>query len=449
MVKRSFAVVCSLFVFALMLGGCGPKPQEPMGSKPIKVMYYSEDYFNQEYGELFATKFPDLEVEVVDFEDLDYSSGDATKAEMDFIAREQPDVLLLEAEQYEKYIGEGLLMELDPFIQKDDYDLQSVYPTVLELLKEKGQGKIYGLSPRFYGTAVFYNQALFERYGIELPREKMTWAELLDLAKRFPLKDGDGKRIYGFGLRDGAAVDVLADRMASTEGLTTVNPNQKKVVIASDAWKTILQQAVDACASGSVYTGNTATEGAGQDGAESDPFIQGNMAMTVEDLYLLYDLKRANNRNPAYRAFPLGVVAGPVDPRSRDSSNDIRLKEIFAIRNGSPNADAAWEFIKYVSGDEYAKVKGKSMDGNILARMGHYQEGDIDLNAFYSLRPVVTSSAAADDTPAEFYSAFQELMQRELQGVVEKRTSLEAALQKLQSEGQFMLEQSYKKSSRK
>ncbi|GIO84696.1 hypothetical protein J25TS5_16280 [Paenibacillus faecis] len=62
---------------------------------------------------------------------------------------------------------------------------------------------------------------------------------------------------------------------------------------------------------------------------------------------------------------------------------------------------------------------------------------------------MVTSSAAADDTPAEFYSAFQELMQRELQGVVEKRTSLEAALQKLQSEGQFMVEQSYKKSSRK
>lgn len=40
-------------------------------------------------------------------------------------------------------------------------------------------------------------------------------------------------------------------------------------------------------------------------------------------------------------------------------------------------------------------------------------------------------------------------MQRELQGVVEKRTSLEAALQKLQSEGQFMVEQSYKKFSRK
>ncbi|WP_334073507.1 MULTISPECIES: ABC transporter substrate-binding protein [Paenibacillus] len=236
---------------------------------------------------------------------------------MDFIEREQPDVLLLEAEQYEKYIGKGLLMELDPLIQRDHYDLQSVYPTITELLQEKGQGKMYGLSPRFYGTAVFYNQALFEQNGIALPREKMTWDELLELAGRFPLKNNDGKRIYGFGLRDGATVDALADRMASTEGLTTVNPNQKKVVIASDAWKQIMRLAVDACGSGHVYSKSAATGKPGQAESETDPFIQGNMAMTVDDLYLLNDLKRAKNRDPKSSAFPLGVVAGPVDPRTR------------------------------------------------------------------------------------------------------------------------------------
>ncbi len=85
------------------------------------------------------------------------------------------------------------------------------------------------------------------------------------------------------------------------------------------------------------------------------------------------------------------------------------------------------------------------MDGNILARMGHYEQGEIDLDAFYALRPLVTSSVTADDTPAEFYAGFQELMQKELQSVLETKISLEEALQKLQSEGQFMLNQSYKK----
>lgn len=112
---------------------------------------------------------------------IDYASeDDVDKAEIEFIKREQPDVLLLEAEQYERYIEEGLLMELDTFIHKDNYDLQSIYPAIIELLQEKGNGKIYGLSPRFYETAVFYNKTLFEKYGITPPQDKMTWAELIE-----------------------------------------------------------------------------------------------------------------------------------------------------------------------------------------------------------------------------------------------------------------------------
>ena len=437
-----------LIIFALLLGGCAGSPQAaPNKPKSLKVMYYSEEYFNQQYGDVFRAKYPDIEIEVLDYSHIDYASeDDVDKAEIEFIKREQPDVLLLEAEQYERYIEEGLLMELDTFIHKDNYDLQSIYPAIIELLQEKGNGKIYGLSPRFYETAVFYNKTLFEKYGITPPQDKMTWAELIELAKRFPQYDSNGGKLYGFGLKDGLSFDILADRIALTQGLRVVNSKDMKVTINSDAWREVLQLALDACASKNVYippdeqTGSTY-----RDYLMNDPFINGSMAMTVDDLLLLQDLENAQGRNRDYAAFSLGAAAGPVDSHARDLSNDIQLKEIWSIRNGSPNAETAWEFIKYVNSDDYARVKGKTMDGFILSRIGHYEDLGIDLNAFYSLRPNIANHSMEDNIPDKFYPSFEELMQRELQKVAENQVSLDEAIKQIQTAGQFILDDLLKK----
>ncbi|MDG0873339.1 extracellular solute-binding protein [Paenibacillus thiaminolyticus] len=47
---------------------------------------------------------------------------------------------------------------------------------------------MYGLSPTFVSSAVYYNKDLFEQYGVTPPQDKMTWEQLLDLAARFPVE---------------------------------------------------------------------------------------------------------------------------------------------------------------------------------------------------------------------------------------------------------------------
>ncbi|RRJ64223.1 hypothetical protein EHV15_15810 [Paenibacillus oralis] len=97
-----------------------------------------------------------------------------------------------------------------------------------------------------------------------------------------------------------------------------------------------------------------------------------------------------------------------------------------------------------MNSDDYARVKGMSLDGNILSRMGHYGELGIDLNSFYSLRPNIANHSLEENIPREFYSLFEELLQRELQRVMEKQVSLDEAIKQIQTEGQFILNDALK-----
>lgn len=71
--------VLLLTVVALMSGCLGEKPvleQLEEGKGKIKVVSYNEDYFYNEYGNYFNIKYPDIEFEVVSYQELDANNQD-------------------------------------------------------------------------------------------------------------------------------------------------------------------------------------------------------------------------------------------------------------------------------------------------------------------------------------------------------------------------------------
>jgi multiple sugar transport system substrate-binding protein len=91
----------------------------------------------------------------------------------------------------------GELEPLDPYIQRDRFDLSDFYPRLLELFAWRGT--YYGL-PRDNDTKViYYNKALFAEAGIEPPKSGWTWADLRSLAARLTKRDASGRPLqYGF-----------------------------------------------------------------------------------------------------------------------------------------------------------------------------------------------------------------------------------------------------------
>ncbi|WP_256760687.1 hypothetical protein [Cohnella sp. WQ 127256] len=112
----------------------------------IKVMFWDSNYFFSEYGNLFATQFSNVEIEVANMQSI-YNDSTTTpdKAMAKFIEENKPDVLMLQGDQYEKYAQEGKLFALDSVIEQDEFNMDGIHPAIIKLLREQGNGKLYGL----------------------------------------------------------------------------------------------------------------------------------------------------------------------------------------------------------------------------------------------------------------------------------------------------------------
>lgn len=449
--KLTLTAMASLMV---IVAGCSAGPaKESETQRSLKVMFYDESYFFQQYGDLFAMKYPNTEIEVISTQSI-YSGNngevmDYNKAVRDFIDKEQPDVVMVGTDNYDKLANDGKLMELDTLIERDKYDTETIYPALLEILKEKGGGKLYGLSPTFGGSAVFYNADLFKKHGVELPHDGMSWQDILDLARRFPTDGDDKTRIYGYGTNYGMSLSMLAQSISSAEGLTAVNPGTKKVTLNTDSWKKVYKLALDAIDSKTVYNPKDGgfMGGSMEEYYQSQLFLMGRMAITTGDPYILQNLKEVKNSLKDYKPFELGMVSGPVDPADPETTRSVYLYDVFGIRAGSPNADAAWDFIKFINGEDFAKIKSRTMNNGLLSRMGYNKEFDgHSLDVFYKLKPKVSADmySRTDEIPVEFYSQFQQIQDRELALVQEKKKSLDEALQTMEQESQVALDKAIK-----
>lgn len=451
MKKALFFVICLVLV-----AGCTSNPgaKEPE-QQSLRVMFWDENYFFQQYGDLFTMEHPNIEIEVVSTNNIYRDmgpDGDYEKAFKEFIEKEQPDVLMVSIDQMETFVAEGRIRELDTLIERDKYDISTIYPALIELLKERGDNKIYGLTPNFYGSAILYNADLFAKHGVELPRDGMSWYDIIELAKQFPT-DGDEKtRIYGFGNSWGMDMSQLASMISSDEGIEQIDTNTMKLTVNTDSWKRIYQTAIDAVKADVFYNpGEDGFRGGSmEEYYQSQPFVVGRAAMTTGDAYVLRNLKEAAEALKDYKPFEVGIVAGPAASTEPDKSRSISMSEVFSISANSPNTEAAWEFIKFVNGDQFAKIKSRSLNNGLLSRMGYTTEyNGVSLEAFYKLKPLPVDYSGYRKIPGTFFEKFQPLLESELKAVENNTKSLDEALAKIEAEGQVALDQAVKEQEEK
>ncbi|MBA9086807.1 multiple sugar transport system substrate-binding protein [Fontibacillus solani] len=454
MKSRMLHKVLMLVVCCLLVAGCTTsksKTEKQANIKSsIKVMFFDQGYFFQQYGDLFTVNFPNIDIQVVSTQSL-YNQGGGTdynKAMQELIDKEQPDVLMLNTDTYEKYAADGKVQELDSLINRDKYNIENIYPALIELLKEKGAGKLYGLSPSFSSNAVYYNADLFKKYGVEIPHDSMTWQEIFDLAKRFPTEGDEDTRIYGYAAQYNMSLNNMVQTIAKTQGLNDINLDTLKVTVNTESWKKVYQLALDAMESKIIYNPKP-SDGAimMEDYFKQQLFIMGRAAITTSGSYMLQSMQQAKTAIPEYKPFELGIVTGPVDSAEPDATRDIYFNEIFAINAKSPNVDAAWEFIKFINGEDYAKVKSKTMNNGLLSRMGYSTEFDgISLDVFYKLKPKLDQKyyTRAEKIPTNFYEQYNPIVEREIGLVQEKKKSLDDALKTIEEEGQVVLDKAIK-----
>ncbi|MGG0813467.1 extracellular solute-binding protein [Paenibacillus alvei] len=467
---KKWKICIVLLTMISLISGCFGERSElaPLkdGKGKIRVVYKSEDAFYQDYGNFFKMMSPDIDVEVISQEEMfggadKEESFDWNEEKKKLLDKYKPDVLFLNESMFETFAQEGRLYDIEPAISQDQYKLDGFMPGLIDRLRAKGNGKLYGLTPSFETNVIYYNRNLFKKYQIEPPNGKMTWKELLDLAERFASVESGKKQVFGLYQTKGPA-SLMYD-IAAASGLKLVDEKSSKLLIDSDGWKEAMKMTADAVRNHAAYAPPPMEEGEQLDGYDNSDFEKhrdylkqysrsnelfyiGQAAMTIQAPWFASFLRDI----PYYSKTPeidWGIAAAPVNPAKPDESAYVKLSEIYAISADSPNKRAAWEFVKFVNGPEMAQVAGKAMNDTLPTRSDYFKDfRGRETDAFYLLKPMQASGVSDKKSiPAGFHSEFDVLLSDVLKSLIDQEKTLDEAVAELQLKGQEMLDRSREK----
>jgi multiple sugar transport system substrate-binding protein len=361
-----------------------------------------------------------------------------------------PDIVMLEYAHLPELINENLLLSLDEMIMKEkDFNVENIVPTIIDGLRKPGNGTLYALAPMFYSSAVIYNKQHFLNKGVEFPTDNMTWQEMFDLARRVTVDD-DQYPVYGFSFTnyEGGMWNLYYNMNAYVLplGLSWIDVDTLQMTANTPKWQEVWTTFTD------LYKEKVFPQEPDYSQPRTGPFdwdlfLSGKAAMTVVPYSYLHQVVEANNqadRIENYEAIDWDVVTMPTHPEAPGVGSNVYYQGIFAINANAENIDDAWAFIKFIMGEDYARIKSKSTY-NLVARQDYIKPIDgVDYNhdAFLKLSPPDYS-----DWELELYQklpdywSIQSIGQQKMMDVVNNGKDVGLALQEWEAEGQMMIEQ--------
>lgn len=409
-----------------LLSGCnGTKKASSNEEQVVRigVLYGGSDdsWLRQQYTDIYEFTNKNVKIEIVpalDQSQYRYSDGTEPYVQPDYLesmknimtGSNPVDIVMADTSVLKQLINENMLKQLDPLIQEDKFDTSDFVPAVIDGLKEIGEGQLYALTPSFSSSALFYNKKMFLDAGVEPPTDNMTWDEVFDKARL--VAKGEGKdRVYGFSFNRYKGSDPFWDMQYSyVGGLKLKLYDDKAETMTVDSpqwarvWETISKLAQDKIIP---ETSNSYGEGEVWSAISSDLFLSGKVAMTISESNFVNEIADANNNASKIKNFtPIDweVVTVPSHPENPGVGGNIWYNNTFSINSSAPNAEGAWDFIKFVNGEEYAQLKSRSNTYEMVSRKSYIQPKQgltYNIQAFYLLKPFPPSNPKDDKLMTE------------------------------------------------
>ena len=329
MKKRIKLAMLGMTAVLFGLTACGNKQEAASKEGKTTIRFASWDTADdvdaqQKMVDKFNEEHPDIQV-VLEA----YGSDFDTKISASMGSGDAPDVMYMW--NYPAY-HEGL-EPLDSYIEKEGEEYKkNFYSTLWNYNSYDGQ--IYGLPVGFTTHCVYYNKDLFEKAGVEEPKDGWTWEDLEEKAKK--INEATGVKGFSFSMKpdpydyemylwsNGTA---YCDKEGKMEGYVDSDK-------ALETYKMFQDMEKDGYA--------VATEKSG-----SDEFESGQTAMFV---YGAWAVKK-------YTEAGVNFGLAKLPSFGTEKSASILSSSGVAIAKSSKNKEAAWEFVKYWTDEENNKSR--------------------------------------------------------------------------------------------
>ncbi|HVN55773.1 MAG TPA: sugar ABC transporter substrate-binding protein [Anaerolineaceae bacterium] len=110
-------------------------------------------------------------------------------------ANTPPDLFAMDAPLFLDYQSRGVLLNLQPYLDKNPDMLKGIYPQTLQAYKIADG--YYGLPRDFQTIVLFYNKDMFDAAKVAYPTADWTWEDLRAAAKKLTTTVND-KQQFGF-----------------------------------------------------------------------------------------------------------------------------------------------------------------------------------------------------------------------------------------------------------
>ncbi|MBZ5753594.1 ABC transporter substrate-binding protein [Metabacillus rhizolycopersici] len=263
----------------------------------------------------------------------------------------------------------GVVAFEDAFPQEElDAHFEGIPDTALQL--GVIQDKMYGMAFTFSTPILYVNGDIFEQAGLDPTVAPKSWEEMFKMAKQIKEKTG----IYGLALSPSNSTGWVSDSILYSGGSEILNEDKTAVVFDNknaistlETWKQF-------------YAENVAIGGTDTDAVQA--FLSGNAAMHLQSTSLYSGFKST----AASAGWDLYGYAMP--GFKGEESIPTNSGSAIAVRPDSEQkAQAIWEFVKYITGDEgYTTI---TKDIGYLPLRPYLAEDENYLKDFVDENPII------------------------------------------------------------
>lgn len=362
MKKLKLARLLASFVIfaasAFALAGCGSSSKNASGQSSGQVIHLRYMLWdpNEEVGykksiKQFEKAHPNIKVSIEQYAWGDYWH----KLLTEMAAGDAPDVFWDHIAYFPQLVSSGNLLNLSPYIKKDNVNLKAYYPQLVNQYKYKGN--YYGLPKDWDTIAIEYNKTMFKKMGIKMPK-KLTWnpqngGSFLKLAEKLTVdKNGKNATQPGFNPKNVKHYGFLSwnsdqegyDNFIAENGGKLINKKfGTKFLFDSPKATQALKFLQDL-----IFKYHVSPPGSVSQAASSDQtlFASGKVAMVSDGDWMLSPLAKSAN-------FKIGVTELPIGPSGRVSMFNGLSDAIYAK---TKHPKAAWELVKWLAGKKSEQI---------------------------------------------------------------------------------------------
>lgn len=288
-----------------------------------------------------------------------------------------------------KYAEAGVLEPLDEYIKKDEINMDDYVSVVTDSYNYKD---IQYCMPKGMDTVqVFFNRAIFEKYGVEEPKAGWTWEDMTNTAKQLKSqieKSGSDEYPILMELDPQPSFFNFINQSGGfvlSEDMKTAGFDQAGTVKAFEDMVSLMDEGL---MPGSEVLSDT---------KGTDLFLSQKGAI------LFMGSWKTSVVDEASFADQIGTVAMP----AKENGNQSVIGGLgYAINSNSKNKDAAWELVKYLAGEESNKLQAEAKTDvpALISAQQYYKANHIDVNVIFEVAktgfPFPTSASVAEWLPA-------------------------------------------------